>query len=128
MKKVYISSEKTNAPLSGAIEVNGFVYVSGQIHLSQGQLKGETIEEQFEVAITNVKNILSEAGLTLNDVVRVQLYLTDLSRLPALNKVYLSYFSHPLPVRTAIGVTSLPLNASLEVDVIAARANEGSNL
>lgn len=121
MKKVYMSSEKTNAPLSGAIEVNGLVYISGQIHMSQGQLEGETIEEKFEVAIANVKNILSEAGLTLNDVVRVQLYLTDLSQLPVLNKVYSNYFSHPLPVRTAIGVTSLPLNASIEVDVVAAR-------
>lgn len=121
MKKVYVSSEKTGAPLSGAIEVNGLVYVSGQIHISQGQLLGDTIEEQFEVAINNVKNILAEAGLSLDDVIRVQLYLTDLNQLPALNKVYSNYFKHPLPVRTAIGVTALPLNARLEIDVIAAR-------
>lgn len=122
MKKIYFSSEKTNAPLSGAIEVNGLVYVSGQIHLKNGQLKGKTIEEKFETAINNVKKILTEADLNLDGVIRVQLYLTDLSELPALNKVYSSYFKHPLPVRTAIGVTSLPLNASLEIDVIAARS------
>jgi len=121
MKKVYVSSEKTSAPLSGAIEANGLVYVSGQIHISEGQLKGDSIEEKFDITINNVKNILTETGLSLNDVVRVQLYLTDLSQLPALNKVYSNYFQHPLPVRTAIGVSALPLNANLEIDVVAVR-------
>jgi len=122
MKKVYKSSEKTNAPLSGAWEANGFVFVSGQIHInSKGQLEGDTIEEKFDVIISNVKKILDEAGLGLNDVIRVQLYLTDLKELLSLNKVYSNYFQHPLPARTAIGVSSLPLGASLEVDVIAAR-------
>lgn len=122
MKKVYQSSETANAPLSGAIEANGLVFVSGQIHRdASGQLIGATIEEKFEVVIKNVSNILSAAGLTLDDVVRVQLYLTDLSQLPALNKVYSTYFKHPFPARTAIGVVALPLGASLEMDVIASR-------
>jgi 2-iminobutanoate/2-iminopropanoate deaminase len=121
MKKVYVSSEKTGAPLSGAVEVNGMVFVSGQIHMKEGQLQGETIEEQFEIAINNVMRILGEAGLTLDDVIKVQLYLTDLSQLPALNKVYGNYFKQPLPARTAVGVTALPLNAHLEIDVVASR-------
>jgi 2-iminobutanoate/2-iminopropanoate deaminase len=122
MKKVYKSSENTNAPLSGAQEVNGLVFVSGQIHMnSNAQLEGNTIEEKFDVVISNVKKILDEAGLTLNDVIRVHLYLTDLKELPALNKVYPNYFQHPLPARTAVGVSALPLGASLEMDVIATR-------
>ncbi|MDP3957695.1 MAG: Rid family hydrolase [bacterium] len=122
MKKVYKSSEGTNAPLSGAQEVDGLVFVSGQIHVnSVGQLEGNSIEEKFSVVISNVKKILGEAGLTLEDVVRVHLYLTDLTELPALNKVYTNYFEHPLPARTAIGVSALPLGASLEMDVIATR-------
>jgi 2-iminobutanoate/2-iminopropanoate deaminase len=121
MKKVYMSSEKTGAPLSGAVEADGLVFVSGQIHMKEGQLQGETIKEQFELVINNVARILGEAGLTLNDVVKVQLFLTDLSQLPALNKVYGNYFKQPLPARTAIGVTALPLNAKLEVDVVACR-------
>ncbi len=122
MKKVYGSSEKTTAPLSAAQEANGLVFVSGQIHLnSAGKLEGSTIEEKFDLVIANVKRILKEAGLTLADVIRVQLYLTDLWQLPALNKVYTNYFQHPLPARTAIGVAALPLGASLEMDVIAAR-------
>ncbi len=122
MSKVYKSSENTSAPLSGAYEVDGLVFVSGQIHMNDaGQLEGSTIEERFNSAVSNAKKILNEAGLTLEDVIRVQLYLTDLSELPALNKVYGNYFQHPLPARTAIGVSSLPLGASLEIDVIASR-------
>jgi len=122
MKKVYKTSENTNAPLSGAHEVNGLVFVSGQIHVNaNGQLEGSTIAEKFNVVISNVKKILDEAGLTLDDVVRVHLYLTDLKELPELNKVYPNYFKHPLPARTAVGVSALPLGASLEMDVIATR-------
>ncbi|MDA1061253.1 MAG: RidA family protein [bacterium] len=123
MKKVYIPSDTTNAPLSGAVEINGLVYVSGQIHIKDGKLEGTTIEEKLEITIQNIKNVLKEAGLTLENVIRVQLYLTDLTQLPALNKVYPNYFSHPLPARTAIGVTALPLGANLEIDVIASRNN-----
>lgn len=122
MKKVYRSSETTGAPLSSAIEVNGFVFVSGQVHLnSKMELEGDTVEERFYIVISNIKKILVEAELTLDDVIKVNLYLTDLSELPELNKVYPKYFKHPLPVRTAVGVVSLPLGASLEIDVIAKR-------
>jgi 2-iminobutanoate/2-iminopropanoate deaminase len=122
MKKAYFPSDKTGAPLSGAVEAGGLMFVSGQIHLNQeGKLEGETIEEKFDVAIGNVKRILAEADLSLSDVVKVKLFLTDLSQLPALNKVYGDYFDHPLPARTAIEVTKLPLGASLEIDVIAGR-------
>lgn len=69
-----------------------------------------------------VENILHEAKLTSADIIRVQLYLTNLEELPALNEIYSQYFNkHPMPVRTAIGVSKLPLGASLEIDVIAAR-------
>jgi len=122
MKKVYKSSENTNTPLSGAQEINGLMFVSGQIHInSAGQLEGNSIEEKFDAVISNVKRILSEAGLTLDDVIKVNLYLTDLTELPALNKVYTNYFKHPLPARTAIRVSALPLRASLEMDVVAVR-------
>lgn len=121
--KAYKSSESTNAPLSGATEANNLVFVSGQVHInSEMKLVGNTIEEKFDSTIKNVESILTEAGLTLSDVVRVTLYLTDLSELPDLNKAYTKYFQHPLPARTALGVTTLPLGASLEMDVIAVRS------
>ncbi len=86
---------------------------------NEGKLEGETIEEKFDIVISNIKKILVEAELSLDDVVKVNLYLTDLSELPELNKVYPKYFKHPLPARTAVGVTALPLGASLEVEVVA---------
>lgn len=122
MKKVYIPSEISGAPLSGAIEVGDLVFVSGQIHADENwKLVGTTIEERFDATIKRIEKILNEANLKLADVIRVHLYLTDLAELPALNKVYGNYFSHPLPARTAVGVQSLPLGATLEIDVIAAR-------
>jgi 2-iminobutanoate/2-iminopropanoate deaminase len=122
MKKAYKSSEHSTAPLSGAQETHGLVFVSGQVHLNEaGILAGDTIEEKLELVIANVTHILKEAGLGLEHVVQVRLYLTDLSELPALNKAYVRYFKHPLPARTAIGVKELPLRASLEMDVVAAR-------
>lgn len=89
---------------------------------ASGQLVGNSIEEKLDTIISNVKKLLGEASLTLDDVIRVHLYLTDLSQLPALNKVYVNYFKYPLPARTAVGVSTLPLGASLEMDVIAARS------
>ncbi len=121
MKKVYKSSQDTGAPLSGACEVNGLVFLSGQIHMVSDHLAGDTIEERFDIIISNIKNLLEKAGLTLDDIIRVQLYLTDLKDLSNLNKIYLHYFKHPLPVRTAIEVNALPLGASLEIDVVAVR-------
>jgi 2-iminobutanoate/2-iminopropanoate deaminase len=123
MKKYYISSEHTGAPLSGACETNGIIYVSGQIHADEHwKLIGTTIQERFHAVMKRIEGILKEANLTSDDIMRVQLYLTNLDELPALNEVYGQYFNkHPMPVRTAIGVSKLPLGASLEIDVIASR-------
>lgn len=122
MKKVHLSSETLNAPLSGAYESNGLVFVSGQVHAdTEWKLHGETIEEKFGIAMDNIKRILSEAGLGLEDVVHVRIYVTDIKELPALNAAYKTVFPHPMPARTAIGVASLPLGANVEVEVIATR-------
>lgn len=122
MKKYYRSSESSNAPLSGAVEVGGLVFVSGQIHIQEGALVGENIKERFNQVMKNIEDILADAGLTKDDIVRVHLYLTDLSELKELNEVYIKTFKHPLPVRTAIGVVALPLGASLEMDVVASKS------
>ena len=121
MKKAYISSETTGAPLSGAMEINGFVFVSGQIHMHEGKLKGDTIEEKLEIAIRNVENVLAEAGLTLEHVIKVEIFLTDINELPKLNKAYPKYWKHPFPARTALAVQALPLGASLEIAAVASR-------
>ncbi len=121
MKKAYLSSETTGAPLSGAYEAHGLLYVSGQIHMTEGVLEGETIEEKLDVAMGNVKKVLAEAGLGLEHVIKIELFLTDISELPALNKAYPQYWQHPFPARTALGVAALPLGASLEIAAVASR-------
>jgi 2-iminobutanoate/2-iminopropanoate deaminase len=122
MKKVYKSSEETGAPLSGAYEANGFVFVSGQIHMDEnGRLVGENTEERFEIVVSNIKKVLAEAGLTLKDVISVRLYLVDVDLLSNINEAYMKHFTHPLPARTSIGVSELPKGASIEMDVVAVR-------
>ncbi len=122
MKKAYSPSDKINAPLSGAIEVGNLVFVSGQVHAdAEWKLHGETIEEKLEIAMSNVRRVLAEAGLSLENVVHVRLYVADIKELPALNVAYKTYFNHPMPARTAIGVVALPLGASVEIEVTAAR-------
>lgn len=119
----YNSSENTKAPLSGAYEVNGLIYVSGQIHADANwNLIGETVEDRFNIVMTRIEDILSEANLTKENIFRLQLYLVDMNELPTLNAVYTEYFDrHPMPIRTAIGVESLPLGAKMEIDTIASR-------
>lgn len=122
MKKVYGSSETSAAPLSSAWEVNDVVFVSGQIHADEEwNLVGDSIEERFAVIMQRIERILKEADLTSEDIIQARLYLTDLTELPALNEMYKSYFKHPLPARTAVGVSELPLGATLEIEVVAAR-------
>ncbi|HVY72806.1 MAG TPA: RidA family protein [Candidatus Paceibacterota bacterium] len=122
MKKAYGSSEFSTAPLSSAQEIEGLIFVSGQIHADKNlNLIGETIEERFTAVMANIERILVEAQLTNTDIIQARLYLTNLDELPALNEIYKQYFKHPLPARTAIGVSKLPLGASLEIEVIAAR-------
>ena len=89
MKKAHLSSEVMNAPLSGAYEANGFIFVSGQVHAdTEWKLHGETIEEKLEIAICNVKRILDEAGSSLESVIHVRIYVTDIKELPALNGIH----------------------------------------
>ena len=122
MKQVYGSSETSGAPVSSAWEVNGLLFVSGQIHAdAEWKLVGSTIEERFAAAMANVSRIVGEAGLTVNDIMQIAPYLIDLSELPALNEAYRVYFKHPLPARTAVEVSRLPLGASLEIEAVAAR-------
>ena len=122
MKKVHGSSETTGAPLSSAWEVGDLVIVSGQIHADENwKLVGDTIEECFVATMKRIESILNEAGLGKKDIVQIRIYLTDLSELPAFNEVYKTYFEHPFPARTALGVSALPLGATLEIEAVASR-------
>ena len=85
--------------LSQAIVSNGLIFVSGQVYNNpDGTLVEGTTEEKLALIMKNIEAILKAAGAGLDDIVKVTIFLTDMSILPDLNKVYPSYFSDPLPL------------------------------
>ena len=108
--------------LSQAIEAGGLVFVSGQVHnLANGTLVNGSVEENLRQIMQNIEHILQAADLTLDNVVKATVYITDMAILPELNKFYPTYFAEPRPAREAVCVKALPLGASMEISVIAAR-------
>ena len=110
-------------PYSQAIEVNGFVYASGQLPIdpATGAFPEGGVKEQTRQSILNVKAILEEAGLALSNVVKTTVYLADMGDFASMNEVYSQFFAQPFPARSAIAVKALPKGALVEVEVIAAR-------
>ncbi len=110
-------------PYSQAIEVNGFVYASGQLPIdpATGSFPEGGVKEQTRQSILNVKAILEEAGLALSNVVKTTVYLADMGDFAAMNEVYSQFFAQPFPARSAIAVKALPKGALVEVEVVAAR-------
>lgn len=110
-------------PYSQAIEVNGFVYASGQLPIdpATGAFPEGGVQEQTRQSLLNVKSILEEAGLTLANVVKTTVYLADMGDFAAMNEIYSQFFSQPFPARSAVAVKALPKGALVEVEVIAVR-------
>ena len=110
-------------PYSQAIEVNGFVFASGQIPIDPktGDFIEGGIKEQTAQALTNAGNILKEAGTDLAHVVKTTVYLADMADFAAMNEVYATFFSQPFPARSAVAVKELPKGARVEVEVLAAK-------
>lgn len=110
-------------PYSQAIEVNGFVYASGQLPIDSatGAFPEGGVKEQTRQSLLNVKAILEEAGLALSNVVKTTVYLADMGDFAAMNEVYSQFFAQPFPARSAIAVKALPKGALVEVEVVAAR-------
>ena len=106
-------------PYSPGLRVGDFVFVSGQGPLdSNGQLVGESIEEQTTKVLENIKALLEAAGASMADVVKCTAYLGDLDDFDRYNKVYMSYFPDPKPTRTTVGGPLLK-NIMVEIDAIA---------
>ena len=110
-------------PFSQAIEVNGFVYTSGQLPINPetGEFAGSDIKSQTEQSLKNVKAILEEAGLTMQNVVKTTVFLADMADFAAMNEVYSSFFSEPYPARSAVAVKTLPKAALVEIECVAAK-------
>jgi reactive intermediate/imine deaminase len=109
-------------PYSQAVRVGNTIWVSGQIPLDPAtkELVGGDIEAQTRRVFENLKIIVVASGATLDEVVKVNIFLIDLSHFALVNKVMAEYFRAPYPARAAVGVASLPRGAQVEVECIVA--------
>ena len=110
-------------PYSQAIEANGTIYVSGQLPINPatGEFAEGGIKELTAQSLTNIKNILAEAGLTMANVVKTSVFLADMADFAEMNEVYAQFFSAPFPARSAVAVKTLPKNARVEIECIAVK-------
>lgn len=124
MKKAICSQKAPGAigPYSQAIEAGGMVFVSGQLPIDAVTgVMAQGAKEQTRQSLENVKHVLEEAGLTLNNVVKTTVFLEDMSLFAEMNEVYSTYFEAPFPARSAVAVKALPKGASVEIECIAVR-------
>lgn len=125
MKKVISTSKAPAAigPYSQAIQVGNLVFASGQIPIdpATGSFVEGVVKEQARQSLTNVKAILEEAGLTLDNVVKTTVFLADMNDFADVNAVYAEFFAEPYPARSAVAVKTLPKGALVEIEVIAAQ-------
>jgi 2-iminobutanoate/2-iminopropanoate deaminase len=122
-KKVIVSqsSPKAVGPYSQAVMANNLFFASGQLGLdpATGQLVYGGIKEQTHQVLKNITALLTAAELTLQNVVQVQIFLTDMGDFAQVNEVYKTYFSEPYPARSTFQVAALPLGARVEIQVVA---------
>lgn len=125
MKKIIATNAAPAAigPYSQAVEVNGFVYISGQLPIdpATGEFPAGGVKEQTEQSFKNIKAILAEAGLTTDNIVKTLVLLSDMADFAGMNEVYAAQFGETFPARSAFAVKTLPKNALVEIEVIAAR-------
>lgn len=105
---------------SQAVDTGGTVYASGQIPLDPAsmELVGEDPREQIRQVLRNLSAVAAAAGGSLADVVKLNVFLTDLGNFAAVNEIMTEFFQEPFPARAAIGVASLPRGAQVEMDAI----------
>ena len=98
-----------------------FENLLAEINPETGEFAGSDIKSQTEQSLKNVKAILEEAGLTMQNVVKTTVFLADMADFAAMNEVYSSYFSEPYPARSAVAVKTLPKAALVEIECVAAK-------
>ncbi|WP_339158062.1 RidA family protein [Paenibacillus sp. FSL W8-0186] len=110
-------------PYSQAIALGNAVYTSGMLPIdAEGNLK-EGIVDQTHQIVKNLQAVLAEAGLSLADVVKTSVFMTDLEHFQQMNEVYSQYFSDHHPARTTVEVSKLPRDAKIEIELIAVKRN-----
>ena len=120
-----ISTDKSPAaigPYSQGLSAGNLVFVSGQIPLTPATgTMAATVEEQAAQSLNNVKNILAADGLTMANVIKTTVFLSDLADFAAVNKVYETFFTAPFPARSCVEVAAIPKGAKVEIECIAVK-------
>ncbi|MFZ5988805.1 MAG: RidA family protein [Bacillota bacterium] len=119
-----ISTDKAPAaigPYSQAVKVGNNVFTSGQIPInpSTGQLVLGSIEEQTRQVLDNLKAVLNAAGVGLENVVKITIFIKNMNDFAAINSVYAEYFKAPYPARSCVEVARLPKDVGIEIEAVA---------
>ena len=117
------SAPSAIGPYSQAIQVGNLVYTSGQIPINPatGAFPDGGIQAQARQSLNNVRAILEEAGLSMNNVVKTTVFLADMNDFAEMNAVYAEFFTEPYPARSAVAVKTLPKGALVEIEVVAGK-------
>tara|TARA_Y100000766_G_scaffold33529_1_gene23319 strand:- start:3707 stop:4090 length:384 start_codon:yes stop_codon:yes gene_type:complete len=122
MKKPIFTNNAPKAigPYSQAIQWGDVVFISGQIPLipSSGELNNKTFNDQASQVIDNLEAICEEAGGGLNNILKLTIYLTDLTKFDAVNEIMSKRFSEPFPARATLEISKLPKGVDIEIDAI----------
>lgn len=110
-------------PYSHGVWAGDLLYLSGQVPIdpATGRLAPGGVAEQTEQVFVNLSAVLTDAGLSLDDVVKVNVFLADMADFAEMNEVYAKRFSEPHPARSTVAVAGLPLGARVEIEVVAKR-------
>jgi 2-iminobutanoate/2-iminopropanoate deaminase len=124
MKKETLATAKgfvSPSPLSQAVRVGNLIFISGQIPVDSSTLKVVSAEfsVQARAVLENIKGIVEAAGISIHNVVKTTVFLTDMTRFQEMNEIYREYFPVAPPARTCVGVKELPRNAQIEIEAIA---------
>jgi len=116
------SAPKAVGPYSQAVVSNGVLYASGQIGLvpGEGKLIADDVKAQAKQVTENLSAVLNEAGISLTDILKVNIFLTDMGDFPLVNEIYATWLGEHRPARATVAVAALPLGASVEMDLLAA--------
>lgn len=123
-ERVVITTKKAPTAIgaySQAIKAGELIFVSGQIPIkpSTGEMVEGGIKEQTKQALENIKAILEAAGSSLDKVVKATVFIDDMSNFQAVNEIYSHYFVNDFPARVCVQVAKLPLDAKVEIEVVA---------
>jgi 2-iminobutanoate/2-iminopropanoate deaminase len=126
MAKEIINTSSAPAPIgpyNQAVIAGDTLYISGQICIdpATGKLKNRDIQDETHQVMQNLRNILNEAGMSFNNVVKTTIFITDMNQFSEINEVYGKYFERDFPARETVQVSALPKFVNVEISMIAVR-------